>query len=198
MKKTILKNNAFTLIEVIVSITIFSIMSVSIIWVYVTISDVSLKSDINRMMQENIKSVSNSISEDVMKNWIIWVSSSSIDECDFNLDSSNYKSGDKLCTKSWNKYYLAKENPLSWELLRTDSSNCSWINDHCVIAKWINEPLTNSYVSVKELQFYLSKDAIPKVTLNLVLQPATNRWVKPNLIKETKLVFQTTISERPF
>ena len=198
MKKIILNNKAFTLVEVIVSLTIFSIMSISILWIYIISSDITAKSDINRMMQENLKNVSNTISEDIMKNWILWVSASSIDDCNFNMGTNNYKYWDKLCTKSANKYYLAKENPITWEFLRTDSLNCLWINDHCVIAKWINEPLTNSYVSIKELKFYLSKDFIPKLTMNIVLQPSTKKWVKPDLIKESKLIFQTTISERPF
>lgn len=189
---------AFTLVEVLVSVTIFWIMSVSIIWIYVISTNITLKSDINRMMQENLKNVSNKISEDIRKQGIEWVSSDKIDACDFSVWSNNYKQGDKLCIKWWNIYYLAKQNPLSWEFLRVASSDCSWIEDHCVIAKWINEPLTNSYVSIKELSFYLSKDYIPKVTVNIVAQPSIKKWVKQELIKESKLIFQTTVSERPF
>jgi prepilin-type N-terminal cleavage/methylation domain-containing protein len=66
VKKNIIK--AFTLIEVVVSITIFSIVIVSIIWIYITSSDILIKSDINRKMQENIKNVSTEISEDIRKN----------------------------------------------------------------------------------------------------------------------------------
>ena len=198
MKKQNIFNKAFTLIEVLVSITIFSIMTISIIWIYITSSDITMKSDINRMMQENLKNVSNKIAEDIRKDWILWVSSTAIDICDFNVASNNYKVWDELCIKSWNKYYLAKENPLTWEYLRTTSLNCSQINDHCVIAKWINEPLTNSFVSIKDLDFYLSKDYIPKLTMNIVLQPSVRKGVKVELIEESKLIFQTTISERPF
>ncbi|NCO31344.1 hypothetical protein GW891_00475 [bacterium] len=68
MKKNI---NAFTLVEVVVSITIFSIMMISIISIYILSSDTSLKSDINRAMHENMKSVTTEISEDIMKNGII-------------------------------------------------------------------------------------------------------------------------------
>jgi hypothetical protein len=63
------------------------------------------------------------------------------------------------------------------------------------LGKW---PLTNSFVSVKELNFYYSKDYIPKVTMNIVIQPAMKKWVKSNLIEESELIFQTTVSERPF
>lgn len=191
-------NKAFTLVEVLASITIFSIMVISIIWIYVISTDITLKSDINRMLQENLKNVSNTIAEDIRKNGIKWVSLSSTDVCDFNVWSNNYKVWSKLCTKSLNNYYLAKENPATWEFIRTSSVNCSAIVDNCVIVKWLNLPLTNSYISIKELNFYLSKDNIPKVTINIVAQPSVKKWVKSELIKESKIIFQTTISERPF
>jgi prepilin-type N-terminal cleavage/methylation domain-containing protein len=60
--------NAFTLIEVLVSITIFSIMMISVISIYIISTDITLKSDINRIMQENLKNVSNKIAEDIRKN----------------------------------------------------------------------------------------------------------------------------------
>jgi prepilin-type N-terminal cleavage/methylation domain-containing protein len=50
-------SNAFTLVEVIVSITIFSIIMISIIAIYILSSDTSAKSDVNRAMHENLKSV---------------------------------------------------------------------------------------------------------------------------------------------
>ena len=198
MKKQNINKIGFTLVEVLVSITIFAVMLISIIWIYMISSDITMKSDINRMMQENLKHVSNIIAEDVRKNWIVWVSSNTIDECNFSVWLNNYKSWDKLCTKPTTKYYLAKENLTTWEYLRVDSSNCSSITDHCVIARWIKEPLTNSYVSVKDLKFYVSKDYIPKVTISIVVQPAIKKWVKADLIKSSKITFQTTISERPF
>lgn len=198
MNKSKININAFTLVEILVSITIFSIMFISIMWIYIISTDISLKSDINRLMQENIKNLSSKIYEDIRKDWIIWVSGSHTDECNFDLSSKFYKSGDKLCTKSGNIYYLAKKDLISGQYLRVSASDCSGIADNCVIAMWPNEPLTNSYVAIKDLKFYLSNDYVPKVTMNIVLQPATNKWVKPDLIKESKLIFQTTVSERPF
>ncbi len=190
--------NAFTLVEVVVSIVIFSIMFISIVWIYIISIDINLKSDINRIMQENLKNVSTKISEDIKKEWIVWISSDTIDNCDFIMWSNNYKVWDKLCTNSWNKYYLSKKHIISGEYLRVSPSECTWINDNCAIAMWPNEPLTNSYVSIKELKFYLSSDYVPKLTMNIVLQPSIKKWVKPDLIKESKIIFQTTISERPF
>ncbi len=201
MKNNKLHFKAFTLVEVLVSITIFSIMVISIIWIYIVSTDITMKSDINRMMQENIKNVTNTIAEDVRKNGIKWVAPTGDPSCIYSLFPENYKTGTKLCTKSLNEYYLAFENTTNpWNYIRaTDIANqCSWIDKHCVIYSLGKWPLTNSFVSVKELNFYYSKDYIPKVTMNIVIQPAMKKWVKSNLIEESELIFQTTVSERPF
>ncbi|MDP2090090.1 MAG: prepilin-type N-terminal cleavage/methylation domain-containing protein [Candidatus Gracilibacteria bacterium] len=199
MKKQNL-NYGFTLVEVLVSITIFSIMFISIIWIYIISTDISMKSDINRVMQENLKNLASKISEDIRKDGIKGVSSSTIDTCDFDKTTlKNYKVGDKLCAKSGNIYYLAKKDLVLGEYYRvSDSLECSGLTDNCVIAMGPNEPLTNSYVSIKELKFYISDDSVPKVTINIVLQPSIKKGVKPDMIKDSKIIFQTTISERLF
>ena len=195
---TIIPNNkAFTLVEVLVSMTIFSIMIISIMSIYTISTDITMKSDINRILQENIKNVTNKIAEDVRKEGIDGVSASKTDDYNFNLGSNKYKNWSALRTISWNKYYLAKEDPGNG-YIRVESSDCSSLDDHCVIYNLGKWPLTNSFVTVKSLDFYVSNDPIPKVTMNIVMQPSIKKWVKTNLIKESKVIFQTTISERPF
>ncbi len=184
----------FTLVEVVVSVTIFSIIIISMISIYVLSSDTSLKSDINRAMHENIKSVITDISEDIMKNNILWVSYDVMDSCWFSI-SGNYKVWDKLCISSLNDYYLAKKS--LWTYIRVDKFSCENLDDQCYIVKNWN-PLTNSLVSVKDLQFYVSSENINKATIKIIMQPTIKAWVKPDLIKNNKIIFQTTISERPF
>ncbi|MDD3144868.1 MAG: prepilin-type N-terminal cleavage/methylation domain-containing protein [Candidatus Gracilibacteria bacterium] len=191
MKKNI---NAFTLIEVVVSVTIFSIIMISIISIYILSSDTSLKSDINRAMHENMKSVITEISEDVMKNGIIGVSENTLDTCSFNV-STSYKQGSKLCTKGLNEYYLAKK--IGTGFIRTDNITCENIAEQCYVVK-NGKPLTNSLVAVKNIDFYVSSLYVNKVTIKIILQPTIKAGVKPNLIENNKLIFQTTISERPF
>gem|GEM_PF-5854110 len=53
-------------------------------------------------------------------------------------------------------------------------------------------------VSVKDLQFYVSSENVNKATIKIILQPTIKAGVKPDLIKNNKIIFQTTISERPF
>ena len=189
------QNHWFTLVEIIVSLTILSIIMVSFITIYISSADVALKTDINRMMQENIKNAVSHITEDVIKNGIIWVSEGKTDACALPSWSDTYIWWDQLCTL-WNSYYLAKK-AIWWWIRIWDISECENIDDHCVIYKG-NQPLTNSSVSIRDLQFFVSKENVAKVTIKIVMQPARWRGVKDYLIKGNKLIFQTTISERPF
>lgn len=196
---------AFTLIEIIVAITIFSIIMISIIAIYIVSSDTSIKSDINRAMQENLKSVITEMSEDIIKHWISWVSNSiSLDWCDLEWSKSWYKKWTILCSKSKNDYFLAQKDDISWEYKIADAEDCEAINKQCfiVVKKWDEllapEPLTNSLVTIRDLKFHVTSFLwVNKVTITATFQPSIKWWVKANLVKETKIYFQTTISERP-
>ena len=187
----------FTLIELLVSITIFSIIMVSVITIFIFSANLSAKVDINRSMQENIKNAVETIAEDVRRNGIGWVSNTNTDwNCTAWLSEWN-----KLCISDGLDWYTLKKIDTFGNLVRVNGSDmsaqCSDIQTHCVLYKW-DSPLTNSFVSFRELNFSVSWDADNqrKVTINFVLQPATKRWVRSDLIKNSKLVFQTTISER--
>ena len=69
-----MKNNKrwFTLVEIMVALTIFSIIMVSVMSIYIVSSETTYNSEISRAMQENVKNVYMEISEDVIKNWINW------------------------------------------------------------------------------------------------------------------------------
>jgi prepilin-type N-terminal cleavage/methylation domain-containing protein len=58
-------HQAFTLIEVIVAVTILSIILVSVMNIYIASTDINLKTDITRVLQQNVKSVVEVISEDI-------------------------------------------------------------------------------------------------------------------------------------
>jgi len=196
-----MKNNRniwFTLIEIIVSITIFMIVIVSITAIFIISTDISKKADINRTMQENTKNAIEIITEDIRKNWIsaiswqIWIYKDIQD-----INWHNYSSWTAIKVLN-NSYYLAK----TWWNRVSNTNECEYIWEHCYIYKksttnW-SWPLTNSLVSVKKLNFYVSNDGTPKVTINMIMQPSAKKWVKANLIKGSKLILQTTVSEKPF
>ena len=195
---------AFTLIEIIVSITILSIIIISVVTVYITASDISLKSEINRLMQENIKNAVEIIAEDIRINGAIWVANEIPDtNCTtLWLEEWFYEKWTKLCTESGIEYYLAKQNNL-WDWVRADNVYCKELKNHCIIVRKIAhggslDPMTNSFVSVKFLQFSVTLEPVSKVTINMVMQPSIKKWVRVDLIKENELIFQTTVSNRPF
>jgi hypothetical protein len=162
-----------------------------------------LKSDINRKMQENLKNVYTQIAEDIRKDWIKWISTNKWAVYDMVIWSNRYKKWTWLYTNSENKYYLALLDPASWEYIRVDSSECIDLKSNCVIYKLSNSlveswPLTNSFVSIKDFKLYLSVEKVPKITMTIITQPSIRKWVKSNLIKNSKIIFETTISERPF
>ena len=185
----------FTLVEVVIWVTIFSMIMISVMSIYILASDTSLKSDINRAMHENIKNVFTDVSENIINNWIEWVSSNIIDfSCDFSLWSDNHKRWNKLCVWS-DEYYLSKYNWSNYT--RVYNADCSDISDQCYIVKnWI--PITNSLVSVKKLEFIVTNTYSKKTTIIISLMPTIKAWVKPSQIENNILNFQTTVNNRPF
>ncbi len=193
MNKMYSQRKAFTLIEILVSITILSIIMVSVMSIFISTSDINMKTDIMRALQQNVKSVTETIAEDVRKNWFEWVQSNGIDDC---AEPTGYKSlsGTLLCTVSW-KYYLAKET-VPDTFTHVGPESCSEIDSHCTLVK-DGAPLMNSWVDIKDLKFIITGEWVEKVTLLMKLQPALWKWIKPNLIKSHRFDFQTSFVERP-
>lgn len=188
MKNNILHKQAFTLVEILIAITIFSIIMVSILMIYVTATDISKKYDINREMRNNIKSVVENIAEEVRKNDIEWVK----DDYIWNFNFTNVK-WSRLKLKNWPEYRLVKTKP---------NLSCEDIKNICTIVKfdknWVEIwPLSNSKISFTNLSFEVSwENEIPKVILKFTVRAAVKSWIRSKLAKKTTLVFQTTISER--
>lgn len=189
-----LKNNrfqGFTLIEVLVSLTILSIILVSVFWIFISSSDISLKTDITRMLQQNIKSSVERISEDIRKNGFDCVRNTYWGSC--VLPNENKTSTWTILVVWWNKYYLAQKGISIYESV--EKENCDELDEKCTLA--LNgKPIMNSWVDVKDVQFLISDTSVKKVTILMTLQPAIWKWIKPNLIKDNRFHFQTTISQR--
>ncbi len=193
MKKNI---TWFTLIELIVSVSILSIIMISVFMIFALSSDLNNKTDISRAMQENIKNIVETIAEDVRKqgknlkisssNWL-W-------QCED--PQKVYLSGTTLCVGS-HSYYLAKQEANEW-IKVTDYQTCD-TETQCFLVKNTGSSVTqlsNSWVSFKNLVFYVARDGVNKVTLHFEIQPSTKKWIKPELIQENRMVIQTTLSER--
>lgn len=188
MKKNNLHKQAFTLVEILIAVTIFSIIMISVLMIYITATDISKKYDINREMRNNIKSVVEDIAEEVRKNDIKWVKSDYF--WDFNFSNWSWS---RLKVKNGPEYRLFKS---------IQSLDCNDIKNICSIIKFDKNwaeiwPLSNSKISFTNLSFNVSWEYdIPKVTINFIARAAIKSWIRSKLAERTKLIFQTTISER--
>jgi hypothetical protein len=162
-------------------------------------------------MRQNIKSVVEDISEEVRKNGIEWVASSYMPWwTNFNFSNLSWT---RLKLKNWSEYRLIEFNKWSedysdidyfnWddEWLDWNNIDCREITDMCRIVKfdenWEVWPLSNSKVSFTNLNFAVSWSwSIPKVTINFVARASVKEWIRAELAEKTKLIFQTTFSER--
>lgn len=189
--------SAFTLIELIVSITIFSIIMISVISIFIFSSDLSWKIEINRVMQINIKNAVETIAEDIRKNGIQGISPWTITPI-CSWFTSGVIHWDKLCTGT-SEYFLWKYDEIASDWIRVSASDCSDIQDVCTLVRhdWASKfPLTNSFITLRDLEFIISWDDIHKVTVRFHAQPSVKKSVKSDLIKNNEIYFQTTISER--
>ncbi len=183
---------AFTVIEVLVAVTILSIIMISVMQIYISSSDISLKTDINRSMQENIKNAIETIAEDIRKKPLNWVVDNDIDSCGFSGGIHTW--GIKICIGT-DVYRLWKKVADNYIIAGND--DCDETNESgCTILK-NGKPLMNSWVDVKNLEFKVSNEEISKVTIIMEVQPSAKKWIRPDLIKQNRMDFQTTISQRP-
>lgn len=185
----------FTLIEVLVSMTILAIIMVSIISIFYSSSQVSLKIDINRSLQENIKNITETIAEDIRNSGINTCSVGS--NCHILTPGKNYTHATQLWSGT-HRYYLGTQDS-SGNWIITWATQCQNLTTQChlVIAKDGGVyPLSNTQVDITSADFWITTDAIPKVTISLNLRPNMKQWISPTLLKESEMMFQTTISER--
>lgn len=184
----------FTLIEILVSITILWIIMISVFAIYIASSDINLKTDITRALQQNVKTSIEKLSEDIRKNGFECVQISPSESClPWTLWNSDTLTGTLLKTNLW-KYYLWSPD-ISW-YWPASNSYCSETKNSCTLVhNW--KPIMNSWVDVKNLEFRVTNHGVDKVTILMTLQPAVWKWIKTNLIENNKFYFQTTISERP-
>lgn len=190
------KKDWFTLIEVIVAITILSIIMVSVMIVFVSWSDISAKIDIQRGMQENIKNIVETIADDVRKNGLKICDSTTTSDClNFSSLTGSYLETDVLYTGDATYYLGTKTTTGDW-IHVWDQSICRSPEFQCYFVKNMVNPLSNSQVTFWNMKFRITNGDIPKVTLLLTLYPAFKKWVKADLIKNNSLIFETTVSDR--
>ena len=192
------KNNYkwFTLIEVIVAISILSLIMISVFAIFTLSADLNNKTDISRSMQQNIKNIEQILSEDIRNNKITWVNSQITSSCEMS-SWQKFSTWTKLCIWS-NSYYLAKDVTWVWSRI-LDYKECSVWKESCYLVRddgsTISQ-LSNSWVEFRSLYFYVSNASVKNATILFEMQPSTKKGIKTDLIKNNKINFQTTIWER--
>lgn len=194
---------AFTLIELIVAITIFAMIMISVMSIFILSSQMSSKIELTRVMQENIKIWFEDIAESVRKNDItslrdIW------DAC-WSFVSWT---GTKLCIgdsdngSTYTEYYIAQKLWWSWNAV-TNLDECKDIDETddtiCRLIKsesGIKTPLSNNLVAYENIEFLVENEKVPRVTIYATVRPAYKKWISPGLIESSRMYIQTTISER--
>ncbi len=69
-KRIHLGNDGFTLVELIIAMTIFSIMSIMTILIYFNVSETGRRLQISRELSETARQITERIAEDIKKNGI--------------------------------------------------------------------------------------------------------------------------------
>lgn len=189
------KNQGFTLIELIVSITILSIIMLSIFIIYSNIIDANKKLELSRILQENSRNITETLAKWIREKGIDYSFYSNLTE---KIDYSTWNT--ILALKSWDKFCLMKQDNDYCD------STCNSSNINCSL--WIlgtHERINTSDVVVNNLRFYISgewSDNITnlenpsKVTLVFDLSVRPWKWLKSEIAKNTTIKIQTTINEK--
>lgn len=192
------KLQAFTLIELVVSITILSLIMVSVLTLFLFSSQMSTIVEVNRVMQENIKNVMEDIAEGVRKNAIAGYGD--VDGLSCNFPSAwDMTPSESLCIGN-NIYTIWNMNPAGvW--VSVPSTSCVWeIDNPCRVLKKERGsayfPLTNGFVAFQELGFIISNPDMPKVTVQFKIQAAAKKWIASSMLEKNTISIQSTFSHR--
>ena len=192
------KLRGFTLVEVIITLTIFSLIFTSVMSIFIYYTSLGNRVEANRLMQTNVKTVIEHITEDVRINGI----KTSEDIVDPNEDhhkiiSWKYADDTEYLYVWENSYFLG----LAPDYNKLDYTECEDVQKPCSLVKqvwvwWEKIPLTNSWVAVRKLRFDVSEDAVDKVTMNFEIGISYNKWLKSWLVQNSYFPVQATISEK--
>lgn len=204
-----MKNNsrAFTLIELVVSITILSVILLSVFQVYSNILMINKRLEIMRVVQENVRNITERIATDVREKWI---DLSYYDNSHVNRTNNYSGSGNSILAIRWgDKYYLMTDRG-SWPTI------CNEIEQkdpliHCYIGKeditGTRKAISDERVRIENIRFFLSGNTGEsltnlgqegKVTLILSIGIENGVGVSSDIAKGTRMSIQTTISEKAY
>lgn len=164
-------------------------------------SQMSTRVEISRVMQENIKNVTQDITENIRLKWLSWVlADKGVDSCDsWSWSSLEWT---KLCLTWWIEYTIWNETG-SWSIWErvNDISYCQQVDSNCHIIKRDSPtqdyyPLTNSFSHFENISFTITNSDVPKLDLHMSVRPSMQKSIASEVAKNALTHVQTTISER--
>lgn len=189
----------FTLIELVVAVAILSIIMLSVFVIYSNLVSVNRKLEQTRILQEQTRLITETIAADVRGNGIGIVTGKKFGECDDSFMGEQKKC---LRTKQVAQYYLQQKTE--------DGANYGACQESvtkipCQLVSAQGEPITSDAVDVRDLSFLVTgtsgsgatNESIEgKVQLSFRIGIAPRKWVSSEIIKNSFITVQTTISEK--
>lgn len=210
----------FTLIELMIAMTIFAIMSVMIVSVYASVTNTSRKLSATRHLSETAREITERIGQDVREAGISpegWTAGFAPTSTHIPWTEYNYEwSGTEFLAiqSRWTYVYGKRSSAWMDPCIDTPSENrksnpkihCglyfvassdNGANAYNLVDSFIPEE-EKKRVKIQDFRFYVSWSGTttPKVTLNFTLALMPRIWVPESMIQDTKLHIQTTISSR--
>lgn len=199
------QKKAFTLIEIIVAITILAVIMVSVFVIYSNIIAINRRLQAQRTLQENARIIEESVSDD-MRNYGINFAYYA-NNADVPLDYSGNGTA-VLATLAGNVFYPMKDSPASSAVGPTLCSPDDLKTQACYFWSQNNGTftrLTDSTVKITNLRFYISgkesgavnsQSFVGKVTMLCTL--TVTGWYGSLSEESSTIHIQTTFNERPY
>ncbi len=203
-----LSNKAFTLVELVVSITILSVILLSVFDIYSNILSVNKRLEVMRIVQENVRNITEQIAVDIREKGIDF----SYYDGSSNEKTNNYSgSGNSiLAIRGWDKYYPMKADTLG-SIVRCSDEDEKNPKIHCYIGKedtvGNRKAISDKRVRIENIRFFISGDRGEtitnqgvewKATIVLGLGIENTAWVSMEIAKSTHMSIETTISEKVY
>lgn len=211
----LIKNNSsgFTLVELMIAMTIFGMMSIMVMTIYFSTTDTTRLLNAQRELAETAREITERISADIREKWII---TDTLKEFDVNYDpwkKYDYTgSGSEFLNLThWRYVYGIKKtggmDTCSGTRKSDPKIHCGLYfleysdngeNGYNLVDSF-NPLESRKRVKIENLKFYISGDGVNtsrKVWLDFTLSLMARNGIPQNLVSTTKLHIQTTISER--
>lgn len=187
----------FTLVELMVSVTILSVIMLSVFVVYSQIIKTNKKLELSRILQENAKNITETLASEIRNKWVDYRYYGT------STQTINYSwSGNTILAINGNNPYCLKKE---WNFC---DNSCNNNAAGCYLGK-LNEDvvINDDRVNINNLRFFIDgkpKDELTnidrsgKITILFDLSIADMKWISGELAKDTKIKIQTTINEKMY